>query len=380
MTRPWRTGSIRFLAALIGVMASGFATIASHLWSMGDLPAALIMRRSWLATLRQFQGVPIEFGLVAGFALIALISISVNAQSRLRAAAFVVATALFGVSLGLVWANPRAIALWFSTAAAVVILWQAQRGTESEPSLALSELPRRLAAGLSAPGARTGLAIWALAAVVLAQFLSSRAGAISRTEAENRELSRWFLAAAPIQEQTLLPSGATHRLVVFSDYQCPACRAMVPQFRSAVSAARLRGTPVEIDIRDFPLAAGCNRAATSTLHPLACEMATAARVVRERLPDQDLAFEAWLFRQKDDLTVAELQTKLTTMGIVADELRRPDLLKAVEADASLGAAVGVVSTPTAFLDGVRLPALTPNGISSLLSGPVPQRREYSAVR
>jgi protein-disulfide isomerase len=62
-----------------------------------------------------------------------------------------------------------------------------------------------------------------------------------------------------------------------------------------------------------------------------------------------------------------LTRRLTELGIrrnLPDSYR--DLLSSIAADTRMGQIAGVYSTPTVFLDGVKLPVLTARGLETLL--------------
>lgn len=352
-------------AATLGCITTAVATAVSFLWLVGDLPPALVPYRLLLSTLRAPHGVPLEFGLSMAFGLLLLLSARAE-EERMLSSAFLLSTALVGVSIGLAVGSRRSLFLWLPVIAAFAAMMTsaAARGNSARR---LRSMPRDLLLALGSSRLRTAVVVWALSALVVAQFLSSHVAAISRTDAQRHELVTWFASGRAIAQPELMPPPGAHRVVVFSDYQCPFCRAMVPQFESIVAAARSRGANIRIELRDFPLASGCNDAVSTTIHALACEMAVAARLVRDSTPGAADGFDAWLYRHGDQMTKRDLVAQLATMHLAdAYAGRYDEFLAAVRRDTELGARVGVLSTPSVFLDGIRLPSVTPIGLSELV--------------
>jgi protein-disulfide isomerase len=288
-------------------------------------------------------------------------------RSRFRGARAGVAVVTFGICLGIAYTHPSAVPLWVAATCAFTILILDTR-LDPDEGAAASVLGRSLRDTIRDPGMRRRLAIGALSVVVVAQFLSSRAAGVGRGGAEQLQLIRWYRAtsgsAIPALRAT---SDADHRIVVFSDYQCPFCRIQVPQYRTIVHGARSRGVRVSFEVRDFPLASECNPMATTTIHPLACDMAVAARLVRQAQPERAEEFDRWLLAQPESIAASDLLTKLEAIQLGGEfNTTRARWLAAVKEDATFGSQLGVFSTPTVFVDGVRLPSITPLGLQALI--------------
>jgi hypothetical protein len=369
--QPGRSGShhtpLIVLLGTIGCVASSLATVVSFLSATGRLPAGLGLTTSQFSVSRQIWGIPIEFGFVVAFAsLMTLHLILVRLQHpNVQAYTMVLSTAILGTTFGLALGNPSAIPLWAaSSAAAGLLIISAARETRR-----LRDVARALLSDLRtvrrSQAALTGMAAWLLAVVCVAQAIAAGAATTSRSEADSRALLSWFTSQRPLTLQELR-AGEGLKVVVFTDHQCPACIGLVPQYRDVVSALRLRGFAVDLAIRAFPLEAECNDVTGVTVHPFACEAAAAAQLVSLAAPANAVDFEEWLYATGKNLSRDSIRTELSRLRLDAQfDTRYEELLQSVREDASLGRRAGVYATPTVFLNGVKLPNVTPAGLEKL---------------
>ena len=92
----------------------------------------------------------------------------------------------------------------------------------------------------------------------------------------------WELAPRteiPIQGRPVKgPANARRTVVIFSDFECPACKRFEDRFRAEI--APLFNPPasggVRVVFKHFPISKQCNPHAVRDLHPIACEAAYAA--------------------------------------------------------------------------------------------------------
>lgn len=201
--------------------------------------------------------------------------------------------------------------------------------------------------------------VFGLAAVFVHGEMTERAS----SDAADARLVAWYEAA-----KTAAVSQAGIHLVVFSDYQCPSCRVMVPQFLAA--AASMGPGVVQVTLRDFPLDAGCNDQVPIGLqapHTAACAAAVAVRIMLKERPDQVEQFRAWLYGNQENLTDDVIRQELNTIGFREPiDLANPSLLRAVKEDIREATRYGIYSTPALVLNGVRLSNLSQMGLEVLL--------------
>lgn len=77
------------------------------------------------------------------------------------------------------------------------------------------------------------------------------------------------------------PAHAAHTMVIFSDFQCPACKRF-EQFvnERLLPLSEKNGGLVKLTFRHWPICQDCNPNATTNLHPLACKASYAAEAAR----------------------------------------------------------------------------------------------------
>lgn len=153
--------------------------------------------------------------------------------------------------------------------------------------------------------------------------------------------------------QTGIPNGAAKVLVVmFIDWQCPACRAVHMSYLPVIDAInREKPGSVRVVTRDYPLNIRCNPNVPIEMHPAACEAAVAVRLAREKNKDTEMI--DWLFARQPSLTPALVQQGLKEVAGVTDlPARYPAVIKEVAAEVDLGRRLEVGGTPTVFVNGV----------------------------
>lgn len=156
------------------------------------------------------------------------------------------------------------------------------------------------------------------------------------------------------QPRMIVPAdaeGAAVVVVKFNDYQCPPCRQTFELYEPIW--AKFAGK-VKFISRDFPLEGECNASAPSGAHQAACEAAAGVRMARS--VGKASEFEHWLFANQPALSPEMVKEGLKQVAGITDfDARYPTVLPAVKSDTALGASLGVQSTPTFFINGVRIP-------------------------
>ena len=144
------------------------------------------------------------------------------------------------------------------------------------------------------------------------------------------------------------------RLVVFSDFECSACRAFAPNL---VKLLRAWGGAASAEFRHFPGSTACNRMMKRDLHPHACAAALAAEAARQQ--GKFAEYHDALFAATGALDDATLRRAAGEAGL---DLARFDADRAgsdaaqrVARDVDLGIRLGVDETPVVFVNGRRVP-------------------------
>ena len=185
------------------------------------------------------------------------------------------------------------------------------------------------------------------------------AAAAPASQDQRSDFERWFTAQTRVP--LMVPSdGAKVVVVKFNDYQCPPCRQSYMNYKSIFAKydAEHPGA-VKVVYKDFPLSSECNaNVANGGPHPSACEAAVAVRLAREHNREEPMV--EWLFANQPTLTPAAVKQAAHDVGGVNDfDARYAQTLELVKGDISLGRQLGVKSTPTFFIDGVRVEGALP---------------------
>ncbi len=142
--------------------------------------------------------------------------------------------------------------------------------------------------------------------------------------------------------------GAPVQIIAFEDFQCPFCKRAAPVMKSI-----LQKYPDEVVYvyKDFPL---------ETIHPQSKEAALAANCADEQ--DEFWAYHTLLFENQEDFTESSIFSTLAQkagLDVIAFDACLSDQrhLPAVQQDQDEGLLAGVQSTPTYFVNGVKVEGL-----------------------
>lgn len=132
-------------------------------------------------------------------------------------------------------------------------------------------------------------------------------------------------------------------VVVFTDFQCPACAFNHPLIEETIKAY---GNRVRLVIRDFPL----------DMHPQARKAAEAANAAHAQ--GKFFEYAELLFKNQKSLDVASLKKYATEVGLNRARfdaaLNAGTYAEEVNRDVADGTEYGINSTPTVFVNGVRV--------------------------
>jgi protein-disulfide isomerase len=150
-------------------------------------------------------------------------------------------------------------------------------------------------------------------------------------------------------------ANAPVTVVEFTDFQCPACAAMQPVLEEVLKSY---GDKVRFVVRDFPLPVHANARK-------AAEAANAANAQGKFFEFADL-----LFKRQDALDVPSLKKYATEIGLARPrfdaELDSGKYAAEVKHDVDDGDIYGVNGTPTIFVNGVVLNALSPEALRAAI--------------
>jgi uncharacterized membrane protein/protein-disulfide isomerase len=259
------------------------------------------------------------------------------------------------------------------TYAAVITLFLVSGAAGSVP---MTSLPRRAARDLkvlvSSPlalalavlfigGAASTLAFFpttSSSADALAASTGADGSGAAADQDQRSEFERWYASQARMN--LVVPTeGAKVLVIKFNDYQCPPCRQSFMEYKNIWSKwEKSNPGEVKLVLKDFPLDSECNNNVQQTLHPAGCEAAAAARLSRER--NRISQFEDWVFANQPTLTPEAVAKAAKDVGDVPNfEARYQAVLEQVKADIAYGRTLGVRSTPTFFINGVKIEGALP---------------------
>jgi protein-disulfide isomerase len=372
---------IALVCALVGL---GVSTAAAYIHyrlvfdpsyhSFCDVSETVSCTQVYLSRYGTFRGVPVAvFGalwfVVAGLLVIAGMVAPKSVRESVPGYLFVLSTLALAVVLYLGYASVAVLktycVLCLITYAAVIGLFIISGAATSVP---MTTLPRRASRDLrvlvGSPLAITiAVLFFAGAASTLAFFPreaaigDAAAAAAAATPASTPEQTSEFervMATAPRIPIVVPSDGAKVLIVDFSDFQCPYCRQAFYAYKPILQKyeAQQPGA-VKFVLKDYPLDSECNvNVAGGGPHPAACEAAVAVRLAQQH--NRMDAMEEWLFSNQPTMTPPVVRQAARDVGQVPDfEAKYQATLELVKGDIGLGHQLGVRSTPTLFINGVK---------------------------
>jgi protein-disulfide isomerase len=233
--------------------------------------------------------------------------------------------------------------------------------TGAATSFPMTTLPRRATRDfrvfVSSPLALTmAVLFFAGAATTLAFFPregAAAAAAPAPSAAQTSEFER-FMSTAPRVPLAVPAEGAKVLIVDFSDFQCPYCKQAFYAYKPILQKYEAQEPgAVKFVLKDYPLDSECNvNVAGGGPHPSACEAAVAVRLAQAH--NRIDAMEEWLFTNQQALTPPTVRQAAHDVGQVNDfDAKYSFTLDLVKGDIALGHQLGVRSTPTLFINGVK---------------------------
>jgi len=173
------------------------------------------------------------------------------------------------------------------------------------------------------------------------------------SQEQRSELER-FLASAPRVPLVIPAEGAKVLIVKFNDFQCPACGHSYLTYKPILAKYEAEHPgAVRVVLKDYPLNSQCNLDLTTPMHPAACEAAVAVRLAKAH--NREEAMEEWLYTHQPSMTPAAVRQAAREIGQVTDfDTKYASTLELVKGDIALGHQLQVRSTPTFFINGVKV--------------------------
>ncbi len=380
----------RILLLAFAALGLGAASISSYVHyklltqpdysSFCDVNATVNCTQAYLSSYGSFWGVPVAlFGVLFFAFVLLLVAIGgrdkAPAREAIPAYVFAVSTVGLAFVLYLAWASYTQLhtfcLLCATTYVSVIAIFIISGGATTFPMTTLPRrLPRDLRAMLSSPVVLVIPLLYVVGGASLIEYFPSEAPrqapvAIRQLgDDERAKLAQWY-AMQPVAQPAIPTEGAKVLVAIFSDYQCPHCRAAHDAYKPLI--AKYAGdTRVKFVLKHFPLESECNPN-SGNVHSASCE--AAAAVVMARATGKAAQMDAWLFDNQDRLTPSAVRQAGKDVGGIADfNGGYAEALKQVKADAVLGGQLGVGQTPTLFLNGRKLGAgvVDPSALDALI--------------
>lgn len=169
-----------------------------------------------------------------------------------------------------------------------------------------------------------------------------------RAEPVRQEVAAWRSFAEGGRRIAEATSPVT--VVVFSDFQCPACRVLAEHLQ-AIRARHPRD--VAIVYRHFPI---------TTLHPFAMRAGRASECAARQ--GRFEAYHDALFRRQEQIadsiwmSVAR-EARIRDLASFGGCMQEPGAMPAIERDIAAARQLGVNVTPTVLINGLRLDGTPP---------------------
>jgi uncharacterized membrane protein/protein-disulfide isomerase len=375
---------IRWVIFALSLVGFGFATASAWVHykvltdpayiSPCDISTTFNCTQVYLSRFGSVGGVPVALGGMVWFGLTALISgLAQPTESRSAAAGYLLALAVIGMGcvLYLGYASFAVLRtgclLCIGTYISVAGIFVASLMSRSVP---FAELPVRVSSDLRAAFGRP------VALVLVILYLAGAVGAVALFPREEELTARRAAEAAtapapgadaqqdfatawaqqPRQDLGSDPDGAKVVIVKFNDYECPACRQYEVHYKPIIEKfAASHPKEVKYVVKDWPWNSACNFNTMSTIpgHEAACDAAAAVRMARDRGKYAEMV--EWIYANQGT-SPAELRAATQRIvGVTDFDREYAQKLPDIRRDIADGGVLGINSTPTYFINGVRLP-------------------------
>jgi uncharacterized membrane protein/protein-disulfide isomerase len=369
-----RSALLALLFALVGLGASVAAAYVHYrilydplYTSFCDINATVSCTEVYQSRFGMLWGIPVSvFGGIwfVGAALLAVGGMVARPHVResIPGYLFALSTLALAAALYLLYASIFILNAYcpmcLLTDAAIIGLFIVSGASTSVP---MKTLPGRLTRDLRVlAGNPLAIAVTVLfaagAVTTLAYFPregSGEPGSIPTPTADQRSELEQFMATAARIPLVIPRDGAKVLIVKFNDFQCPACGHSYTSYKPILAKYEAQEPgAVRMVLRDYPLHSDCNPN-SSALHPAACHAAVAARLAREH--NRGEAMEDWLYTHQQGMTVDSVKQAARDIGQVPDfDAKYAATLELVKADVALGTQLDIRSTPTFFINGVKV--------------------------
>ena len=363
--------------ALLGLGASSAATwVHYHLItnpdysSFCDINATISCKQAYLSRYGSVAGVPVALGGVIFFAWILLMLWASRGKSRVEdsAPAYIFAASTLGLAVVLYLAYAsffvlkEVCPLCVTTYVAVIGVFVISGGASS---VAMSKLPMRALRDVrilvSTPLALViaigfvAASSWGMTAFPREEIRRQPQQLPAVTDDQRSELERWWDMQPKLPNFPYDNDGAKVLIVEFADFQCPHCREMYFAYQPIIDRY-LESHPKDVKFvfKTYPLNSNCNPSVPGVNFVASCDASVAYLLARPKGTADKL--KDWFFTHQEELSPTTVRQAAKDVGKVTDfDAAYSKAVQQIKTDASIGAALGVNSTPSFFVNGKRIP-------------------------
>lgn len=372
----------RWIALILALVGLGFAS--SSAWvhyklltdvsyvSPCDLNASFNCSQVYLSPYGAVGGVSVALLGMLWFGVAALVAAFANADGSSPAGAYLFVWSTIGLAVVLYlgytsfFVLNTACVLCLGTYASVIGMFIVSSAT---PSVPMSQLPSRLMNDLKNAFRQpmvTAFVLVLVAGTVGAAAVFPREGSRPQPQVTppSEQATQDFASAWAQQPRVDLgipADGAKVIIVKFNDYQCPGCRETHNWYKPILEKFdQSHPGAVKYVLKDWPWHSRCNFNTTTTMHGGACEAAAAVRMARDQGKAKEVEMEDWLYNNQATLTTASVSAAAERiLGIKDFQTAYNQKVPEIRRDIADGGALSIKSTPTLFINGVRIEALMP---------------------
>jgi uncharacterized membrane protein/protein-disulfide isomerase len=376
-----RTALLSAVCAIVGFTAAALAAYVHYRLlydptyrSFCDVSSRVSCTEVYMSRYSTFRGIPVAVFGGLWFAVAGLLSVvGLRARDSVGESVpgylFAGSTLALAIILYLAYASffilKTVCILCLITYAAVIGLFVVSGAATSFP---MTTLPRRVGRDLRAlvasplaltvailfcAGAVTTLAFFPRESVVDGQTATPQVSGDRRSEFER------YFTSQPRMTLMVPNEGAKVLIVKFNDFQCPACGQSYLQYKPILAKFEAEHPgQVKVVLKDYPLNPRCNDNVPQMVHPAACDAAVAVRLAAQHGKVE--ALEEYLYTHQGDMTPPMVKQAAHDVGGVNDwDAKYNSTLGLVKGETGLGRQLGVKSTPTFFINGVKIEGALP---------------------
>jgi protein-disulfide isomerase/uncharacterized membrane protein len=344
--------------------------------SFCDVSSAVNCTQAYMSSYGSAFGVPVALGGVMYFAIVAVLAGIVGrpgSKSRENAPGYILALSTLALAfiLYLAWGSYVVLKtfciLCAVTYVAVIAIFLISGGATKFPMKTLPDRARRDARTLVTSPLALLIAVLFVAGGAIAVAAFPRDGAQGSptasaqapaalpavTDDERAKIAQWWEVQPKIELP--VPAGDAKVLIVkFNDYQCPACGQSYLVYKPVLEKyAKSNPGEVRVVLKDYPLNSECNANVNTVMHGAACDAAVAVRLARQH--NRAEALEEWLYTNQASMTPESVRKAAREIGQVTDfDAKYASTLESVKSDIAYGKQLAVRSTPTFFINGVKV--------------------------